>query len=79
MKAGQLIAIIDPQFIPAEIKKAFQPLNEESIELSGDAVRGILRRRLKKERLDLLDVDYEAYRGAEIGHDILGALAEPAA
>ena len=67
MKAGQLIAIIDPQFIPAEIKKAFQPLNEESIELSGDAVRGILRRRLKKERLDLLDVDYEAYRAASIG------------
>lgn len=67
MKAGQMLSVYGEHFLPPEVNVLLKTLHNDSPPVEWEEIRKILQRQLGKERLQLLEVEEEAYAAASLG------------
>jgi predicted unusual protein kinase regulating ubiquinone biosynthesis (AarF/ABC1/UbiB family) len=67
MKAGQMLSVYGEHFLPPEANLILKSLQSDSPPLRWEEIRKVLVRQLKREKLEELDIDPEAYAAASLG------------
>ena len=67
MKAGQMLAVAGESFFPPEVTQILRKLHSESPPLPWEVMQKTLRRRLKPEQLQQLDIDPISIGSASLG------------
>lgn len=67
MKAGQMLSMYGEHFLPPEANELLRSLQSDSPPLSWQAIEPTLKKYLSPEKLELLDIEKEAYASASMG------------
>lgn len=67
MKAGQMLSMYGEHFLPPEANELLRSLQSDSPPLAWHAIEPLLKKHLSQEKLDLLEIEKEAYASASMG------------
>lgn len=67
MKAGQMLSMYGEHFLPPEANELLRSLQSDSPPLSWQAIEPTLKKYLTKDKLDLLEIEQEAFASASMG------------
>lgn len=67
MKAGQMLSMYGEHFLPPEANELLRSLQSDSPPLSWHAIEPTLKKYLSQEKIDLLEIETEAFASASMG------------